>query len=69
MLRLFNFSVICYEIKNGRNILMWLATWGGSLPGQLRYLCYDTVDLIPGYDVASYNPSQLSMAVKRHRPC
>ena len=37
MLRLFNFGVICYEIKNGRNILVWLATWGGSLPGQLRY--------------------------------
>jgi hypothetical protein len=37
MLRLFNFGVIYYEIKNGRNILVWLATWGGSLPGQLRY--------------------------------
>jgi len=37
MLRLFDFGVICYEIKNGRNILVWLATWGGSLPGQLRY--------------------------------
>jgi hypothetical protein len=37
MLRLFDFGVICYEIKNGRNILVWLATWGGSLPCQLRY--------------------------------
>jgi len=37
MLRLFDFGVICYEIKNGRHILVWLATWGGSLPGQLRY--------------------------------
>jgi len=36
MLMLFDFGVICYEIKNGRHILMWLATWGGSLPGQLR---------------------------------
>ena len=24
MLRLFDFGVICYEIKNGRNILVWL---------------------------------------------
>ena len=32
------------------------------------HLCYDTVDLIPGYDVASSNPGQLSIAVKRHRP-
>jgi hypothetical protein len=34
MLKLFNFGVICYEIKNGRHFLVWLATWGGSLPGQ-----------------------------------
>ena len=40
MLRLFNFGVIYYEIKNGRNILVWLATWGGSLPGQLRYIFF-----------------------------
>jgi hypothetical protein len=26
MLRLFDFGVICYEIKNSRYILMWLAT-------------------------------------------
>jgi len=38
MLRLFDFGVICYKIKNGRNILVWLASWGGSLPGQLRYV-------------------------------
>jgi len=38
MLRLFDFSVICYEIKNGRNILVWLASWGGSLPGVARFL-------------------------------
>jgi hypothetical protein len=37
ILRLFNLGVICYEIKNGRHFLVWLATWGGSLPGQLRY--------------------------------
>ena len=36
--RLFDFGVICYEIKNGRHILVWLAMWGGLLPGQLRYL-------------------------------
>ena len=35
MVRLFEFGVIRYEIKNGRHILVWLATWGGSLPGQL----------------------------------
>jgi hypothetical protein len=34
ILRPFNFGVICYKIKNGRNILMWLAIWGGSLPSQ-----------------------------------
>ena len=43
MLRLFDFGVICYKIKNGRNILVWLASWGGSLPGQLRYPLTDTV--------------------------
>ena len=25
-LRLFNFGVICYEIKNGRHFLVWLAS-------------------------------------------
>ena len=37
MLKIFDFGGICYEIKNGRHILVWLARWGGSLPGQLRY--------------------------------
>ena len=37
MLKLFDL-VYCYEIKNGRHFLVWLARWGGSLPGQLRYL-------------------------------
>jgi hypothetical protein len=31
-LKLFNFGVICYEIKNDRHFLVWLASWGGSLP-------------------------------------
>jgi hypothetical protein len=37
VLRLFDFSVICYKISNGRHFHIWLASWGGSLPGQLRY--------------------------------
>jgi hypothetical protein len=46
MLRLFDLGVICYKIKNGRHFLVWLATWGGSLPGQLSYSCYTEKKLV-----------------------
>jgi hypothetical protein len=29
------------------NIYMWLATWGGSLPGQLRYVACSYTELVP----------------------
>ena len=44
MLRLFDFGVICYEIQNGRHILLWLASRSATLLGSVcvvRELLYE----------------------------
>ena len=38
VLRLFDFGVICYEIRNGRHFHIWLASWGGVARFPVSYV-------------------------------